>query len=153
MDTTLGRSTILVTNRWNRHHLSWIFWNISYIHSSRFCSHSNVPLSFPNIDATIILKHWDDCNTQINTGKGETHTSVSGFLTSIEVFSRSPLLSRHVTLLRPVRRQKPVIQYLTWTLYFQWSTAVNNIAFFFSGFSPFLFFFHSQLREPFSEGQ
>ena len=41
----------------------------------------------PQSWATRILKHWDDCNTQINIGKGETHTSVSRFLTSIAGFS------------------------------------------------------------------
>ena len=41
----------------------------------------------PQCWATRILEHWDDCNTQINIGKGETRTSVSGFLTSIEVSS------------------------------------------------------------------
>ena len=33
--------------------------------------------------ATRILKHWDDCNTQIIIGEGENHTSVSRFVTSI----------------------------------------------------------------------
>ena len=37
----------------------------------------------PQCWATCILEHWDDFNTQINTGKGETHTSVSRFVTSI----------------------------------------------------------------------
>ena len=45
--------------------------------------YSNVPLSFPiQCWATCILEHWDDCNTQINTGEGENHTSVSRFMTS-----------------------------------------------------------------------
>ena len=37
----------------------------------------------PQCWATHILEHWDDGNTQINIGEGETHTSVSRFLTSI----------------------------------------------------------------------
>ena len=37
----------------------------------------------PQCWATCILEHWDDCNTQINIGEGETHTSVSRFVTSI----------------------------------------------------------------------
>ena len=37
----------------------------------------------PRCWARLILEHWDDCNTQINTGKGETHTSVPRFVTSI----------------------------------------------------------------------
>ena len=37
----------------------------------------------PQCWATCILKHWDHCNTQINTGEGETDTGVSRILTSI----------------------------------------------------------------------
>ena len=37
----------------------------------------------PQCWATRILEHWDDCNTQINIGEGENHTSVSRFVTSI----------------------------------------------------------------------
>ena len=55
------------------------FLQISYIHSRHLRFHSNVPLSFP----THILEHWDDCNTQINIEEGESHTSVSRFVTSI----------------------------------------------------------------------
>jgi len=33
--------------------------------------------------ATRILEHWDDCDTQINIGEGENHTSISRFVTSI----------------------------------------------------------------------
>ena len=56
----------------------------------RFTSHTfaltvTCPL-FPQCWATRILKHWDHCNTQINIGEGETHTSVSGFLTRIVVY-------------------------------------------------------------------
>ena len=56
----------------------------SYIHSSHVCSHSKVPSPFPMLRwATRNLEHWDDCSTQINIGEGETHTSVSRFVTSI----------------------------------------------------------------------
>ena len=37
----------------------------------------------PQCWATCILEYWDDCNTQINIGEGETHTSVPRFVTSI----------------------------------------------------------------------
>ena len=37
----------------------------------------------PKCWATHSLEHWDDCNTQINIGEGENHTSVSRFVTSI----------------------------------------------------------------------
>ena len=43
------------------------------------------PLS-PQCWTTRILKHWDHCNTEINIGEGETHTSVSRFLTRIVVY-------------------------------------------------------------------
>ena len=33
------------------------FLQISYIHSSHLCSHSNVPLSFPNVEPSIFLEH------------------------------------------------------------------------------------------------
>ena len=42
-----------------------------------------MPISFPNVELRVFLEHWDDCNTQINIGEGETHTSVSRFVTSI----------------------------------------------------------------------
>lgn len=35
-----------------------------------------------------ILEHSDDCNTQINIGEGENHTSVSRFVTSIVAYER-----------------------------------------------------------------
>ena len=37
----------------------------------------------PQCWATHILEHWDDCNTQVNIGEGENHTSVSRFVTRI----------------------------------------------------------------------
>ena len=37
--------------------------------------------------ATRILEQWDDCNTQINIGEGDNHTSVSRFVTSIVVMT------------------------------------------------------------------
>ena len=40
----------------------------------------------PQCWATRILKHWDHWNTQINFGEGETHTSVSRFLTRIVAY-------------------------------------------------------------------
>ena len=40
----------------------------------------------PQCWATRILKHWNHCNTQIKFGEGETHTSVSRFLTMIVAY-------------------------------------------------------------------
>ena len=37
----------------------------------------------PQCWATRIFEQWDDCNTRINIGEGETHSSVSRFVTSI----------------------------------------------------------------------
>ena len=58
-------ATLLITNRWNKTRFSWIFWKISYIHSSHLCSHSNVPLSFPNVEPHVFwycssLTNWLD---------------------------------------------------------------------------------------------
>ena len=77
-----SETTSLVTNRWNRRFLLNFLEN--FLHSlftilfSLKCS----PL-LPQCWATHILEHWDDCNTHINIGEGETHTGVSRFLTSI----------------------------------------------------------------------
>ena len=57
------------------------FLQMFFIHSPLF-SLKCTPL-LPKWWATRILEHWDDCNTQINIGKGGNHTSVSRFVTSI----------------------------------------------------------------------
>ena len=76
-------STILITNRWNRSHLSLEF-SPNFLHSLLTSSFSLkfAPL-LPQCWATRILDQWDDCNTQINIGEGENHTSVSRFVTRI----------------------------------------------------------------------
>ena len=58
------------------------FLQISYIHSSHLCSHSNVPLSFPNVEPRVF---WSTEMTAIPNQHwgGENHTSVSRFVTSI----------------------------------------------------------------------
>ena len=58
------------------------FLRISYIHSSHLCSHSNVPLSFPNVEPPIF---WSTEMTAIPNQHwgGENHTSVSRFMMSI----------------------------------------------------------------------
>ena len=60
----------------------------SYIHSSHFCCHLDVPLSFPDVAPRVF---WStetiDRNTLNNIREGETHTSVSSFLTSIVAYS------------------------------------------------------------------
>ena len=33
------------------------FLQISYIHSSHLCLHSNVPLSLPNVELSVFLEH------------------------------------------------------------------------------------------------
>ena len=64
---------------------SWIFSKI-FLHSffTPLFSLKCAPL-LPQCWAMRILEHWDDCNTQINIGEGETHTGVSRLLTSIVV--------------------------------------------------------------------
>ena len=58
------------------------FLQISYIHSSHLCSHSNVPLSFPNVEPRVF---WSTEMTAIPNQHwgGENHTSVSRFVTRI----------------------------------------------------------------------
>ena len=60
------------------------FLQISFVHSSHLCSHSNVPLSFPNVEPSVSWstemtanpnQHWE----------GENHTTVSRFVTRIVV--------------------------------------------------------------------
>ena len=77
-------ATILVTNRWNRHRFSLIFWKNPEIYTSYWFAPPEMCLLPPQCWATRILKHRDHyCDTQINIWKGETDTSVSRFLTSI----------------------------------------------------------------------
>ena len=42
-----AQATILVTNRWNRHHFSRIFWRNPEIYTSHCFSHWHVPSPFP----------------------------------------------------------------------------------------------------------
>ena len=58
------------------------FLQISYIHSSHLCSHSNVPLSFPNVELRIFWSTERTANPNQHWG-GENHTSVSRFVTKI----------------------------------------------------------------------
>ena len=46
-------------------------------------------LLLPQCWATRILEHLDDCNTRINIGEGEKHTSVSRFVASIVAYYNS----------------------------------------------------------------
>ena len=80
-------ATIFATNCWNKTRFSWIFWKISYIHSSRLYSHSNVPLSFPNVEPHIFWSTETTVIPKSTLGKRENHTSVSRFVTSIVAHS------------------------------------------------------------------
>ena len=67
-------ATILVTNRWKKTRFSWIFWKILYIHSSHLCSHSNMPLSFPNVEPHIFWSTETTVIPKLTLGKGKiTH--------------------------------------------------------------------------------
>ena len=55
------------------------FLQISYIQSSHLCSHSNVPLSFPNVELSIFWSTEMTANPNQLWG-GENHTSVSRFV-------------------------------------------------------------------------
>ena len=72
------------------------FLQISYIHSSHLCSHSNVPLSFQNVEPSVFRTTEMTANPNQHRG-GENHTSVSRFVMSIVahmvlLFPTSPFL-------------------------------------------------------------
>ena len=72
-------------------------------------------------------------------GKGKHTRLFQDFWRVLKSFSQPSFVSSRNT---PSREEtKSVVQYLTWTLYFQWSTTVNNIAFCFQGFQGFHRFF------------
>ena len=77
MKWDLGGATILVTNRWNRRRFPWIFSKFLTFTLHTFVFIQMCPSPSPMFRATRILEHWNDCNTQINTEEGETHTSVT----------------------------------------------------------------------------
>ena len=79
-------ATILVTYCWNKTRFSWSFWKISHIHSSHFCSKSNVPLSFPNVELHVFWSTETTVIPKSTLGKRENHTSVSRFVTSIVAY-------------------------------------------------------------------
>ena len=58
------------------------FLQISYIHASHLCSHSNVPLSFPNVEPSVFWSTEMTANPNQHWG-GKNHTSVSRFVTRI----------------------------------------------------------------------
>ena len=58
------------------------FLQISYIHSSHLCSHSNMPLSFPNVEPSVFWSTEMTANSNQHCG-WKNHTSVSRFVTSI----------------------------------------------------------------------
>ena len=58
------------------------FLQISYIHSSHLCSHSNVPLSFPNVEPSAFWSTEMTANPNQHW-RGENHPSVSRFVTRI----------------------------------------------------------------------
>ena len=88
---------------YNTHHKSLKQWpfvlnflQISYIHSSHLCSHSNVPLSFQNVEPSVFWTTEMTANPNQRHG-GENHTSVSRFVMSIVahmvlLFPTSPFL-------------------------------------------------------------
>ena len=66
-----GNNTSLVTNHWNKTRFSWIFWKILYIHSSHVCSHSNIPLSSPNVEPHIFWSTETTVIPKSTLGKGK----------------------------------------------------------------------------------
>ena len=76
-------ATIHVTNPWNKTHFSWIFWKILYIHSSHLCSHSNMPLSFPNVDPRIFWSTETTVIPKSTLGNGKITQVFQDIVTSI----------------------------------------------------------------------
>ena len=60
------------------------FLQIFYIHTLHPCSHSDVPLSFPNVEPSVFWSTEMTSNPNQHWG-GENHSSVSRFVTSIVV--------------------------------------------------------------------
>ena len=58
------------------------FIQISYIHALHLCAHSNMPLSFPNVETSVFWSTEMTANTNQHWG-GKNHTSVSRFVTRI----------------------------------------------------------------------
>ena len=103
-------TTILVTNRWKRHRFLWITFIIHYnIHSSHFGSHSNVYVSFPDVEPRLF---WS------------TERSVSRFLTSIAALGFG---FRKVFALKCLFFFKKNNIYYTHTNYISLSTSVTEI--------------------------
>ena len=78
-----------LTNYYNTRHKSLKqeplvlnFLQISNIHASNFCSHSNVPLSSPNVEPSVFWSTEITANPNQHWG-GKNHSSVSRFVTSI----------------------------------------------------------------------
>ena len=64
-------ATILITNCWNKTRFSRILWKISHIQTSHLCSHSNVPLSFPNVELRIFWSTEMTVIPKSTLGKGK----------------------------------------------------------------------------------
>ena len=71
------RTTILVTNRWNRSHLSWIFSKFL-----TFTLHTFVLTQIPNVEPSVFWSTEMTANPNQHWG-GKNHTSVSRFVTRI----------------------------------------------------------------------
>ena len=60
------------------------FLQISYIHASHLCSHSDVLLSFPHVELSVFWSTEMTANPNQHLG-GKNHTSVSRFVTRIAI--------------------------------------------------------------------
>ena len=69
----LREPTILVTNRWNRHRFTWIFWKNSDIYSLHLCSRWNVPSPSPMLSLAYFgVLRWLQYTNQ-HWGMGNEH--------------------------------------------------------------------------------
>ena len=81
----------------------------------------------PQCWATRILKHWDHWNTQINFGEGETHTSVSRFLTRIVAYHFNKFIRNEKKIATcALRLHLNIFAYVKWMLHSLKLTARNS---------------------------
>ena len=79
--------TILVTNRWNGSHLSWIFSKFLTFTLHTFVLTQMCQLSFPNVEPSVFWSNEMTADPNQHWG-AENHKSVSRFVTRIVVSSR-----------------------------------------------------------------
>ena len=81
-DVVYAQTWQVLTNRWNRSHLSWIFSNFFTFTLHTFVLTQMCPLFFPNVEPSVFWSIEMTANPNQHWGV-ENHTSVSRFVTRI----------------------------------------------------------------------